>query len=512
MVDQAVILAASRIPSAFSGPVLWWAVGLAVGFPLLLVIFGEAIPRLRKRRFPIATTLNIVRNFVLPSLALYLFLSKVMELPPGFPGLRLGQTAMWLFVIHAALSFVNDVVFADAIEGTWQANFPKLLIDLLRLILVLIGTAIVLSTVWNLDLGNLIAALGIGSIIIGLALQEPLGNVFAGLMLMFERPLRIGEWVRMDETTGKVCEINWRAIHFETEIGELLVVPNSELSKGSFSNLSRPTKTHVESITLEFSYGDPPNKVKRVLRETAARSKNVQEEPPPTVWTVAYKDFSVQYRVQFTVPTIEMLDDARDDFMTRIWYASRRHGLTFPFPIQGGYAVDPAEFLPPALDPVDLWNAFPQFNIDDPAVADLLISRLGTKTFAQGESVIRAGDRIEGLHLVLKGQAAIHVRDASGAYREIARVRRGDYFGEGSVLAGEPSEVDVTAIDDVDVLVLDLESLQEMLDRTPRLAREIGRVMDVRRKAAHVARKMVADPRRNGDETGRARPAKGSPS
>src|SRR5262249_26845367 len=154
-----------------------------------------------------------------------------------------------------------------------------------------------------------------------LALQDPLGNIFSGLMLMLERPLHVGDWVTVDGATGKVIEINWRSVHIETAGHEVKVVPNSTLNKQSFSNLSRPTPARTEAIDLTFPAACAPNRVKQVLLELLRTTPGVLAAPAPEVQTVSVLGGSACYRASFTVARQEDVGAARDAFMTRLWYA-----------------------------------------------------------------------------------------------------------------------------------------------------------------------------------------------
>ena len=144
-----------------------WAIALIVGLALTVIILGEIIYRLQHRRRPLAATLQVVRNFVLPMFALMLFVRYVLQRPASDDLVKSVQTLFWICVLHAALSLLNAVIFEQAKADTWRARVPKLLIDLFRLFLVLLGTAIVLATVWNADLAGLVTALGVSSIVIG---------------------------------------------------------------------------------------------------------------------------------------------------------------------------------------------------------------------------------------------------------------------------------------------------------------------------------------------------------
>jgi small-conductance mechanosensitive channel len=470
-----------------------WALVLVIALPVVLLVLTEIIVRLRRRQIPLEATLRIVRNLVVPTVAVYLILTQVAELDPNRPAVRLVLTLLWIFLIHTALSFVNAVIFAGAVEGTWQARVPKLVRDLGRFLLVLVGLAIVLSTVWGADLGALVTALGVGSIVIGLALQDPLGNLFSGVMLLFERPFAVGDWVRIGDTVGKVVEINWRAVHVLVRGTEIVVVPNSVLAKGSFSNLSRPTRDHAEVLTLTFSYSDPPNKVKRALTRAAALTPGVLEDPPPQVQTSAYQDFSIAYKLIFRVADYAQMSAVRDELMSRIWYVVKRQGLTMPYPVQTHIQVSQAELdaTERAPLPVETLRRFPQLGLA--RVRDLGdgVSRRAVLSFARGERVVAEGECLPGLVLILSGQVSLAVRDTGGQEREIARLGPGEFFGERSLLSVSASEVTATALEDLEVLVLEGESLQALIDQTPHAAREIGKVMESRRRAIRNARSGV---------------------
>jgi len=133
---------------------LFWALVLIIGFPVATAALGEIIMRLRRRGRSLAAPLALVRNLVLPTLALLLFLLQVLGQDRTASSVRLVETLFWFFVINAVLSALNVLLFAGAREGTWQSRMPKLFIDLVRVIIVLILAAIMLSTVWNWTLAT----------------------------------------------------------------------------------------------------------------------------------------------------------------------------------------------------------------------------------------------------------------------------------------------------------------------------------------------------------------------
>ena len=117
--------------------------------------------------------------------------------------MRLTESLCLAAVIIAIIGVVNNVVFESAQPGSWQRKVPRLLRDLIRLLLVAIGLAVVYSIVWGREIENALAALGVTSIVVGLALQEPLGNLFSGLMLLMERPFEVGETIEVGSVVGR---------------------------------------------------------------------------------------------------------------------------------------------------------------------------------------------------------------------------------------------------------------------------------------------------------------------
>jgi small-conductance mechanosensitive channel len=459
---------------------LWWVGGLILGFPLIMLILNELIVRLERRGNPFTDTFAILRNLVLPALALLILLTKVIGLEGQDNLIRFVETLFWILIIHASLSGFKALLFQEMGGGVWRAKVPELFLDLSRFFLVFCGAALVLSNVWKINLAGLVAALGLGSLVIGLALQDALKNLFSGIMLLFERPFTLGDWLKVGDRVGRVIQINWRSIHLQTPTRELIVIPNSTLAQGNFSNYSRPTRLHVEPITISFSYDDPPNRVKQILKQAALSTDGVLSDPEPLVSTVSYDDFSIAYRISLFVESYEKMPAIRDAFVTRLWYIAKRYHLTMPYPIQVQGAQVP---VPDAsARATDLLRSLPIFGSLIPQLLSQTQGDTPIKYYGKGERILKEGERLPGLCLILNGQVAILVRDRFGQEQEVTRLSRGSFFGERSLLSGQVSDVCVIALDDLEILVLASDIVTTLLDQMPQLAREIGEIMEARRK------------------------------
>jgi small-conductance mechanosensitive channel len=479
-----------------------WGAILILGFPLLTLILGEIIYRAKPQDKLLVATLRIVRNLIFPSLAIFVLLNKILGLSPDTTPMRIVQTGLWLFTIHGSLTVVNGLLFNQAKTGSWQANVPRLFRDLSRVFLILCGLALILSLVWGADLGGIIAALGVGSIVIGLALQDTLGNLFSGIALLFERPFTEGDWIEVNSIKGKVIEINWRSVHILTRELEMLVIPNGVLAGATIRNYRRPQKLHIEVIEVGFSYNDPPNQVKRVMRETALSTQGVLDKPEPIIQTVTYNASSIGYKVRLFLADYDKVPKIRDEFMTRVWYAAERHQLTMPFPIQTVY-----NYPAPRINTDAILEGYLQQIRDLPSFTgvneDILLELTkfaSNRFFGEGEEAISQGTPNDEFYAIVTGRAEVSLRlENSTQELTIMQLALGDFFGESALSGKGISPITVTALSDLKLLVIPINNLQIAIEQSTRLRQEMGAVMESRRKAIALLKKTLNNSLTNGN-------------
>ncbi|HXG88933.1 MAG TPA: mechanosensitive ion channel family protein [Vicinamibacterales bacterium] len=396
-----------------------------------------------------------------------------------------------LFAALARLVFVLAVInlLITLLANRWREQrasdrYPAILQDV-----TLIGAFTIVATVLLKE--QLLTTSAVGAVVVGFALQDTLGNLFSGLAIQIEKPFRVGHWIAVGEREGQVQEITWRATKLRTKAGQFLVVPNGIISKEAILNYSEPTIPTRLLVEVGASYSTPPNETKAAIVEALANCPLVLSTPPPTVLLHDFAASALTYRIWFWVGDYAVELEARDQVRTNIWYTFRRRNIEIPYPIQIEYS---REELPLRAE-ADVTGAATRLAAIDlfatlPADARLALSRNGQEhIFADGEAIVREGTPGSSLYVVLNGRARVAL-DASG--REVATIEPGGFFGEMSMLTGEPRTATVRAVGDVRALEIPAERFRELAIAQPGLVEHITIIVAARRSELDDARAAAA--------------------
>lgn len=314
-------------------------IGLFAGFIVLFILIGFVIKKRTSLNKPVVAP-RIMRYLVLPTLLIYTFCTFVFDLPRIAISMKVTETMLIIFGIFFILQMLSHLLFSNDNILTGKETIPKLGRDIIQFLLVLVSSAFVFSSIWGFDLGHLLTALGVGSFVIGLALQEPLGNLFNGIALLLAKPFEKGDWVQIGGEIGKTVDINWRSVKIVNRFNELIIIPNNTVAKEQIKNLSRPSKVHAEIINIGFSYNDNPGKVKEALVEIAKTSESILKTPEPVAILISYDDFSINYGLKFFIDDFASRFLLKDAIMTKIFDVTKDKGFTIPFPIQDIHLKD----------------------------------------------------------------------------------------------------------------------------------------------------------------------------
>ncbi len=458
-------------------PVEWrtWGILIVFGLPLAIIIAGELLHYLQKRDSEFTSIVYNIRNILLPNLALYLILSKIIKLGSDSLLLKISATSFWLVLIYSSLKFVNTVVFSEVLPENVRSRIPKLLVDFTRTFLILLGAAIIASTVWGADLGRLLAALGVGSVVLGLALQDVLGGLFSGLALLSSKPFSVGDWIQIGEVTGQVKNIDWRAVTLEDFNEDTIIVPNAVIAKERFKNYSRPTPIHREEVGFDISFDDAPTKVKQVLLETAYDTKGILREPAPHVALISYDEFSIHYKIRYFINDYSKVAAIHNDFISKVWYANKRYGITFPTRAHEVFNFDGLAMQEQPASAKEIKQLLKESQILSVSNEELLelSNQCKIEEFGVGECILKRGVLTDYIYLITEGIAREYVGNKNGFILHEKHLRSGDIFGLISLVRQEPSIVTVCALSDIKVITIKIEAMQKILQHNPEVAQNL---------------------------------------
>lgn len=468
-------LGAAVVTEIFASGWFYWAIGVAIGLPVSLIALTEWQQVLVRRRSAMAKPVSLVRNYVLPLAALLLLLVKGTEVSAEATSVRVVATVFAFVVLVILLAGLNATLFQSAPEGSWRRRMPTIFVDVARFALIAVGLAIIFSYIWGANVGGLFTALGVSSIVLGLALQNSVGQIISGLLVLFEQPFQIGDWLNTPTARGRVVEVNWRATHIDTGSG-LQVIPNSVLAGASFTNLSRPAGSHKITITTTFATGDAPDEVCAMLNRMAGMLPHRKPDVAPV--SVAAGDTGFSTTVALRSPA----DDgaARSMFLRWVWYAARRDGLHLDGAADEystGERVEKAMRL-----------VAPRLRLSLPDQQSLAtyatLDRYGADEILQ-----HTGDVPDAMMFVIHGRVRLTATAADGSIVVVGTLEDGAFLGQ-SALTRQPVLAGAYALEPVTVLTIAREHMEELVLRKPVLLQEIGRAIENRR--ANVERALAA--------------------
>jgi small-conductance mechanosensitive channel len=390
-------------------------------------------------------------------------------------------TALLALLLSGALLIV-DFFMARRL----RFEIPAILRDFSLIGLFFVGVLLILYYRTDLDVTGLFTTSAVISIVIGLALQDTLGNLFSGLALQTERSFVTGDWVRFGDREGVVVDISWRATKLRTRANDLVIIPNSQISKDIVINYSRPSRVHAELVHIGVHYRHAPADVIAALEEASDQTAGILKRPRVDVRTEKFDDFAIVYEIKYWIKDYAELEDIADDFMTRVWYVFRRHSIEIPFPIrtvnlrqvtaetERAEAQADDERIYDRLREVELFEALTEEE------ARALAVRARVEQFFTEETVLRQGAAGDSLYIIDTGRVEVVVSH-DGRSERIAEAGPGEFLGEMALLTGEERTATVVTLQPTRFFVIDREAFRDTLLRNPAIVEEISETLTRRR-------------------------------
>ncbi len=322
----------------------------------------------------------------------------------------LAVSAKLLWWVHLAWAIIGFVRIYLVLEG--QPREARLLQDLVVGVVYLSTALSILAFVFGVPIGTLVATSGVIAIILGLALQNTLSDVFSGIALSLGRPYVIGDWILLsDGTEGRVVESTWRSTHLLTGANNVVVLPNSFLAKLGLTNISRPDETHWLTLIVRVAPTRMPSIVVDVMRSVLLSCNSIVKEPPPLVALKGLDATALEIELQFAVASPAQRTPARNEVLDLVYRHCKSAGLLLAMPPESAIAMldlpteETAE--PPRVTPLELIEAIPIFAALTGDEKRALAEATSVRDFRKGEVIVRQGELLSALMMVRAGVIAM---------------------------------------------------------------------------------------------------------
>ena len=462
---QGATISGTMIPSLFATP---WVPG--IGILLVLELLFVLLSKFDQRPRPVWTY-----HLWALSLALATVLSIGQE--PDSLAWRVVASLATLLTAIVGVSLVDSLLIQRPWAPEKGSSLPKLARDVLRTGVLVAAVLIVATSILDYPLPAVLVSSTVLSAVIGLALQDVLKNVFAGMALEIERPFSRGDWLLVDGVAVEVLDTSWRSVRLRSNEGVEFYEPNSNLSTTRLVNYGSGRQPIALSFTVGLPYDVPPAKVKRALEAAARSVPDSPKDHPPAAFVAAYSESSVEYRLRVWTHEVSALTRFKDTVYSRIWYELRRQGLSVPFPtrtlhLQQEESSQQTVETQQRREQERLLSGLSLFRDFDREDIRSLCQSVRRAPYDDGEILVHEGDSGDSLFVVVEGRVIVSKSGQGLGTGEIrlASLHSGTFFGEMSLLTGEPRSATVRADGPCDVLVLTRRHLAPLLQDRPELA------------------------------------------
>jgi len=438
----------------------------------LLAFFALLIAFALRRRKRVLSPVG----FVLLSLGL--IADALIRSVPRGEWTRWGHALALTLMLWAAVQILIERTQRTLIRG--RAHFSTATVDILRAIFYLAVPVLILRFELHLDfrLLGVLSTIPAGGALVGWFVRS---EFLRTLVLQSQKSAKPGDWVKFDDHVGRIQWTGWRATRILTTGNESLQVPNSVLSQRPLLNFSAAEKIQ-DRVQIELGSYQPPWKVEEIVLGLLRDESAVLDDPPPSIELQGFRGDDVQYEIIYWLADYAEQKSVRARLIRHLWYAARRNSLNL--------STDHYPNLPPTQDEAnraervlaELSRSYLLGGLDEEQLK-LLVPSTRIEEFGAGEVIIHEGESGNTFYILLRGHVEVLERDGSGQLRAVRHTddRSADnFFGEISLLTGQPRTTTIRALTDIEVLEVDRDGFSRLFKAKPDAASIIADVASKR--------------------------------
>jgi len=380
------------------------------------------------------------------------------------------------------------------LAGVPRDSIANLLPPIATALIYLAALAGILGVAGNAPLPAVFGVVVLVAVVLGIALRALLLDVFSGIAFGFDRSFRVGDWVQVERAglptfTARVESQQWRVTQFWTRENSQVIVPNGELARATVLNLSRPAPGIEHDITVQVDWDVPVDRVMSILRSVGmaeAGDNGILTQPSPAPRIAGVDGHRVVYRLVFHFDMASTsLARARSVLYGRLLEEMDHAGVSPAIPRQDVFHARRPDRRLDDSDPrhrQELLARVPLFAGLTREELERLSSWVVVRTFAEFDEVVRSGDFGDSMFVLTEGLLHVFVDGLNGAQVRVGQVLPGDFFGEMSLLTGEPRSATVRAVTPSRCFEITKPVIASLLARRSAIAERIAFVVADRQR------------------------------
>lgn len=398
--------------------------------------------------------------------------------------LNITNIILWMMLVVGIVRFVSSLFFGAALRQASSYEFSTLLRNVLAIIIYIVAFFIVFKSQYpDIDLAALFTTSTIIGVVIGLALQDTLGNLFAGIALQADQPFQIGDVIDIPtKGTGVVENVSWRGLKVRTFQNKLLIISNSILGKEIITVAPRDN-LNARLVLFNTLYANSPAKTIQVVREAVRQVENVSPKMRPIVRVRNLGDNGLDFEVKYWLEDYAKYNDTDALIRQRIWYVFQRENIEFAYPTRTIHVETKTQdhvFDETSDEICERISNVPIFAPLSDEETTKLASASIVRVFAPNEAVVRKGQAGGSMFVVHRGSVKIQITE-NGVTRTLNTLHEGDIFGEMGLFTGETRTATVVSTEETEVLEINNAAVKPLLEENPDLVEALSRTIAERR-------------------------------
>ncbi len=403
---------------------------------------------------------------------------------------RILKILLWMAIVIAIVRFVAQLLLRTFFRGSAQTEVSSLLKTVFSIVVYIIAFFLIFQTQYpTISLAGIFTGSTIVGIIVGLALQETLGNLFAGIALQADQPFQVGDVVIIPSRgTGVVEVVSWRGVKIRTFQNKLLIISNAVLSK-ELIEVAPKDNLNARTVSFHTEYNFSPAKTVQVVRDAMRGAENVSNKMRPNVRIRDLGADGIDWEVKYWLDDYSKHHDTDALIRRNIWYAFNREKIAFPFPTRRLHIEEKQE--PVTLEEkvnknAERLNGVPIFTPLTEDETGKLAGSAKTRIYAAGERIVRMGQEGHSMFVIVRGKVHVEITE-NGREKIINTLAENDFFGEMSLLTGQERTATVVADEETEVLSIEKKALKPILEKNPQLVEMISEIIYQRKLGLEAA-------------------------